>query len=120
MRPKRGTLNFRRGVSERTGRGFGRMSLFLPYTTLLGAIRGYAKITKDITENRKVEEEKGRLRSVVDAQRVLFQAVVEHAPAGIAIYDGETFRVKWANPIYQDRFSEAHCHSDIVGRHLRE
>ena len=42
-----------------------------------GAIRGYAKITKDITENRKVEEEKGRLRSVVDAQRVLFQAVVD-------------------------------------------
>lgn len=85
-----------------------------------GAIRGYAKVTKDITEKRRVEEEKERLRSAVDAQRVLFQAVVEHAPAGIAIYDGETFRVKWANPIYQDRLDEPYCHMDIVGRRLQE
>jgi PAS domain-containing protein len=53
--------------------------------------------SEDAAERKRVAEERERLLAAVDAQRQLFQAVVEHAPAGIAVYDGETFRIKWAN-----------------------
>jgi PAS domain S-box-containing protein len=85
-----------------------------------GRIGGYANVTKDITDEKKIAEEKERLLAAIDAQRQLFQAVVEHAPAGIAIYDGETFRVKWANPTYKDRLNEPYRSMDIIGRRLQE
>jgi PAS domain S-box-containing protein len=85
-----------------------------------GSVRGYAKVTKDITEQRKAREERERLVSAIDSQRRLFQAVVEHAPAGIAIYDGETCRVKWANPTYRERLEEPYRSMEIVGRRLQE
>ena len=85
-----------------------------------GNVRGYAKVTKDITEQRKAREERERLVSAIDSQRRLFEAVVEHAPAGIAIYDGETCRVKWANPTYRERLGDPYKSMDIVGRRLQE
>ncbi len=85
-----------------------------------GRLRGYATVTKDITDKKRAAEERERLLAAVDAQRRLFQAVVEHAPAGIAIYDGVTFRVKWANPTYRERLDEPYRSMDIVGRRLQE
>ena len=64
--------------------------------------------------------ERERLLAAIDAQRHLFQTVVEHAPAGIAIYDGESFRVKWANPTYRERLDEPYRSIGIVGRRLQE
>ena len=85
-----------------------------------GRIRGYASVTKDITGKKQAAEDRERLLAAIDAQRQLFQTVVEHAPAGIAIYDGETYRVKWANPTYRDRLDEPYRGMDIVGRRLQE
>lgn len=86
-----------------------------------GGIRGYANVTKDITDRKQAAEERERLLAAIDAQRRLFQAVVEHAPAGIAIFDGETFRVKWANPVYRERLDEPYRSTiDIVGRRFQE
>ena len=85
-----------------------------------GGIRGYAAVTKDITDKKQAAEKRERALAAVDAQRQLFQAVVEHAPAGIAIYDGETYRVKWANPTYRERLDEPYRSTDIVGRRLQE
>ena len=85
-----------------------------------GRIRGFAVITKDISSKKEETERRERLAKAVDAQRKLFQAVVEHAPAGIAIYDGQTLRLKWANPAYRERLDEPHRGVDIVGRRLQE
>ena len=83
-------------------------------------IRGYASVTKDVTGKKAAAEERERLLAAIDAQRQLFQTVVEHAPAGIAIYDGETCRVKWANPTYRERLDEPYRSMEIVGRRLQE
>lgn len=78
-------------------------------------LRAKAKNAADIHA-----EERERLLAAIDAQRQLFQTVVEHAPAGIAIYDGETYRVKWANPTYRERLDEPYRNMDIIGRRLQE
>ena len=83
-------------------------------------IRGYTAITKDVTARKQAAEEKERLILAIDTQRQLFQTVVEHAPAGIAIYDGESFRVRWANPKYRERLDEPYRNMEIVGRRLQE
>ncbi len=85
-----------------------------------GRIRGFATITKDISETKRAAENRERLSAAIDAQRQLFQAVVEHAPAGIAIYDGESFRIRWANPTYKERLDEPYRSLDITGRRLQD
>lgn len=85
-----------------------------------GRIHGIASVTRDITEKKQAAEQKERLLAAIDAQRQLFQAVLEHAPVGIAIYDGISFRVKWANPTYLDRLDEPFRGQDIIGRRLQE
>ena len=76
--------------------------------------------SEDAAERKRVAEERERLLAAVDAQRQLFQAVVEHAPAGIAVYDGETFRIKWANHTYRERLDEPYRNMDIIGRRLSD
>jgi len=83
-------------------------------------IRGFASVTKDATGKKRAAEERERLLAAIDAQRKLFQTVVEHAPAGIAIYDSQTCRVKWANPTYRERLDEPYRSMEIVGRRLQE
>ena len=85
-----------------------------------GEIRGFAKVTQDITAKKRAEEESERLSRAIDDQRRLFQAVIEHAPAGIAIYDGESLRVKWANPTYHEMVDEAYRGVDITGLRLQD
>ncbi|MBI2940829.1 MAG: MEDS domain-containing protein [Chloroflexi bacterium] len=52
-------------------------------------------------ERRRAEEERGRLLREIDAQRRLFQTVVDHVPAGIAVLSGPDFVFELANPSYQ-------------------
>jgi hypothetical protein len=85
-----------------------------------GEIRGFAKVTQDITAKKQAEEESERLSRAIDDQRRLFQAVIEHAPAGIAIHDGESLRVKWANPTYREMVDEAYRGVDITGLRLQD
>jgi PAS domain S-box-containing protein len=85
-----------------------------------GEIRGFAKVTQDITTKKLAEEEGERLARAIDGQRRLFQAVIEHAPAAIAIYDGENLRIKWANPIYRRMVDEAYRGVDITGLRLQD
>jgi hypothetical protein len=85
-----------------------------------GEIRGFAKVTQDITAKKQAEEESERLSRAIDDQRRLFQAVIEHAPAGIAIFDGQSLRVKWANPTFHGMVDEAYRGVDITGLRLQD
>ena len=70
--------------------------------------------------NDAVQGEREHLIKAIDAQRQLFQLVVEHAPAGIAVFSGSTLRVKWANPTYRQRLDEPHSSADIRGLRLQD
>lgn len=66
------------------------------------------------------EEERERLRGEMEAQRHLFQAVLDAVPAGIAIFDGRDLRVKWANPTYHLFLEEPYRSGEITGLHLHD
>lgn len=83
----------------------------------LVAIEG---IVRDITERKLAEEERERLLGEIDAQRLLLQAVIDHAPAGIAVLDGEELRVKWANEAYARSLEGEHRHGELTGLRLQD
>ncbi len=85
-----------------------------------GRIRGFAKVTRDITDRKKAEEERESLLRAIDEQRRLLQLVLDHAPAGIAIFDGANLRVKWANPAFRQTLDEAYRNADIIGLRLKD
>lgn len=61
---------------------------------------------EDITERKKAEEEKEQLLTNIDAQRRLFQAVVENSPAGIALFNSQTLKIQLTNPAFQKIMEE--------------
>jgi PAS domain S-box-containing protein len=85
-----------------------------------GSIRGFAKIARDATERKRAQQERERLLKAIDSQRQLFQAVIDHAPAGIAIFDGSNLRVRWANPTYRELHREGSGGMDIIGLRLQD
>ena len=85
-----------------------------------GALLGFAAVVRDATERKQAAEERERLLRAVDAQRRLFQMVVEHAPAGMAIFNGRTLRVKWANPNFRQMLHEPWRGMDITGLRLED
>lgn len=116
----KGHVEVERWSLRKNGSQFWANSVISSLQDANGRILGYANITKDLTDKKLAAEERERLVAAMDAQRLLYQAVVEHAPAGIAIYDGESFRLKWANPTYRERLDEPYRSLEIVGRRLQE
>jgi PAS domain S-box-containing protein len=80
-----------------------------------GDLEGFSKIVRDITEKKRLQEKRERLFAAIDSQRQLFQLVVENAPDGIAVIDGATLRVKWANRPFQERLEEPYHSMDLTG-----
>lgn len=64
------------------------------------------------------EDDIEQLRREMEEQRHLFQAVLDAAPAGIAIFDGKDLRVKWANSAYYLFLEEPYRSGEITGLHL--
>jgi PAS domain S-box-containing protein len=85
-----------------------------------GGIHGFVKVMRDITERMRAQEERERLVRAIDAQRRLFQMVIEHAPAGIAVFDGKSLRVKWSNPTYRERLDEPGRSRDLTGLRIHD
>ena len=63
-----------------------------------GKLSGFARITRDATEQKRAREERERLIEAMEAQRRLFEMVLEHAPAGIAIFDGSSLAREVVQP----------------------
>ncbi|MBI2877390.1 MAG: PAS domain-containing protein [Candidatus Tectomicrobia bacterium] len=64
-------------------------------------------------------EERERLLREMKAQRDLFRAVIDTAPEGIAIFDGQELRVKWSNPAYRQFLAEPYRSGGIAGLRLQ-
>src|SRR5574340_473308 len=81
-----------------------------------GRIRGFARMTRDATQTKRAEQDRERLLEAMESQRRLFEMVLDHAPAGIAIFDGANQRVKWANPMFRQRLEPPWNITDITGK----
>lgn len=59
-------------------------------------------VAQDVTAQRAAAAERERLLAEVDAQRELFRAIFENAPAGIALLNGSPdFVIELANPAFR-------------------
>lgn len=76
--------------------------------------KAHAELERRAVE-QGAEEERETLLRAIDSQRQLFQAVLDHTPAGIAILDGDTLRVKWANPSFRQALYEGTGGIDVTG-----
>ncbi|MHB8992006.1 MAG: PAS domain-containing protein, partial [Chloroflexota bacterium] len=81
---------------------------------------GVVLAARDITELARTEKERERLLQEIDAQRVLLRAVVDNAPAAIAVLDGRELRVKWANDSFRQFLHEEYRDADLAGLPLRD
>lgn len=85
-----------------------------------GGLRGFARVTRDATGQKRAREERERLIEAMEAQRRLFEMVLDHAPAGIAIFDGASLRIKWANATFRQRLDDPWRSADVTGMRLHE
>ncbi|MCL4369630.1 MAG: ATP-binding protein [Chloroflexi bacterium] len=64
--------------------------------------------------------EQERLIREIETQRRLLRAVVDNAPAAIAVLDGQGLRVKLANEAFRQFLDEPHRQVDITGLPIHE
>ncbi len=63
----------------------------------LGQPVGVQAIARDVTERKRVEEERNRLHKQLEAEQQLFQAVLKQMPAGVMIADATSEKILLAN-----------------------
>ncbi|MBW4683083.1 MAG: PAS domain-containing protein [Microcoleus vaginatus WJT46-NPBG5] len=85
-----------------------------------GKLVGISGAAMEITQRQQMAEEREQLLQEIDEQRRLFQMVVDHAPAGIAVFDGRDLRIKWANQAYGQFLEEPFRNTDITGLRLQD
>jgi len=72
-------------------------SVAMPYDGELAVV----SVGRDVTAQRKSAEEREQLLARVEAQRAMFKALFDEAPAGIAILSGEDLRFEMVNPTFR-------------------
>lgn len=96
-----------------------------------GELEGAVAVLQDITHRKRIELERERLlaenlryqnsleqqRTLLEQQNNLLEQIVEYAPAGIALLQGDDYQFTMANPAYQ---AIARGKGDLVGRTLLE
>ncbi|MDI7275669.1 MAG: PAS domain S-box protein, partial [Anaerolineae bacterium] len=78
----------------------------------------YLSLLEDVTERKRVDEERERLLREVQSQRELLEQLVETAPVAIAVVRGPEHRYELANPAYR-RIVDASIEG-VVGRTVAE
>lgn len=67
-----------------------------------------------------VTADEARMYEAERAQRLLLEAALESLPLGVAILDGRTLVVRWANRACRQQLSRISRIEAIEGRHLRD
>ena len=86
------------------------------FAVVLGPIKGADYVNlygREITERKRVEEERERLLAENRRQSALLDAIFEADPGGLAVLVGPRLRFAYVNPAY--RFIIPHPESDPVG-----
>lgn len=96
---------------------------FVPHRDAEGAVDGYVALLEDITERRRMEEEREALleremaaRAEAEAERQKLHSVFMQAPVAICILEGPRHVFTFANPAYRALVSGR----DVVGKPLLE
>ena len=84
---------------------------------LFGLLWDYVSLHR--REQERTRELEAAVR-VLAKQRDLTDSVVQHAPAGMALYDGLTQTILWHNPAYTYLLDKQWHDQDLVGRALDE
>ncbi len=88
-----------------------------------GALRGFAKVTRDMTEKRRAEEERLRaqrnelLLSQSEQNARVLDEIFQRSPAFMALTKGPQHVFERANPAYYDLL---HRNPSIIGRTVQE
>jgi PAS domain S-box-containing protein len=85
-----------------------------------GQFQGWTLILREVADCKKIEEESTRLLQERETQIKLFTAITENSPAGIAVLDGATFAVKWANKALLSFLAKPAQINDLIGRSIEE
>lgn len=84
-----------------------------------GEIIGLVGVGRDITERKKAEEEREQFLKQIAAKQQLLEAVINHAPVGIVVLDGQNLQVKWANEAYLKQL-EGPYQKGVIGLSVEE
>lgn len=79
---------------------------------------GVVLVGHDVTERVRAEKEREGLLHQIDTQRALLRAMVDNAPAAIAMVDSRELRVKWGNDTFRQFVDERYRDVDLTGLHL--
>lgn len=119
------------GIANVLGHAYGRPLLYQPHslpTSLPGAV-GLSLLglglllhasAYEFAIRRQAESERNRLHRELTAQRDLMQSMVEHAPAGLALFNGRTGTIMWHNRAYAELLDERWHQRSLVGLPLGE
>jgi PAS domain S-box-containing protein len=77
-------------------------------------------LAADLAGQCAVALQRARLAEARDEERSLYEHVLQAAPAGVCVIDGETLRVRWANRAFQEFLEEPFRTDGVEGRHLPE
>lgn len=96
------TSNFLAKVVRRdTGQEWYKSFNAAPVVDELGQLHMAAMTVRDVTAQVEAQQERERLLAEVQTQRALLEAIVENAPAGIAVFRGRDLVYEVANPAYR-------------------
>ena len=99
----------RAGEYAKTERGFGRMSSSPLCAMTVGELRGFAKVTRDLTQRREHEES---LRQSEERFRLLVEGVTDYA---IFMLDPNGYVMTWNSGAQRIKGYQA---SEIIGQHF--
>jgi PAS domain S-box-containing protein len=105
-RPERGLTYWNSTVSPANGKD--------------GKFLGWILMLREVAGCKTTEEERTKLLQEKETQIKLLTKIPENSPAGIALLDGLTFTVKWANKAYLAFLAKPVQINDLIGQPIEE
>jgi PAS domain S-box-containing protein len=90
--------------------------IYSPIIGTDGEVEAIAGVTRELTERKRVEEERERLSRAIERERANLAAIIEQSPAFIAVLRGPDHVYEMAN----ERYYEIAGRRDLIGKTVRQ
>lgn len=101
---------------RKDGSRFWASGLVFPLKDEEGTVQGFTKVARDLTEQKRHEEERQALLLAVETEKKKLESVFERAPAFMAILRGKNHVFEMVNSTYYQLVG----HRDIIGKAVLE